>query len=228
VGHGTDGEEVRKVARKSKEEAAKGLDEDTSITNARLQAVAATARRRSFMSRDPTANGLTAQLVGPTFWRHAGALAQPTVSYAEFVVPPSALSIEPGPGVTEQLCAHCGRPFSSVRGFLYEQGDPYAVYHALLQTEHPSTVADIALSFGRWDDDATAEDRSRVGLRVWSDGDELKMHITDPSESAWGDSETFGRMLSRSEVLGTDRQYEALQAVEFVIAHDPRLVDHLH
>jgi hypothetical protein len=143
------------------------------------------------------------------------------------VTPPSALSIEPVPEVTEHVCADCGRPFSGVHGFLYDDGDAYAVYHALLQTEHPSTVADIALSFGSWDEDAAGDDRSRVGLRVWPEGEELRMHITDPSESAWGDSETLGRMLSRREVLGTDRQTEALTAVEFVIGHDRRVADHL-
>lgn len=143
------------------------------------------------------------------------------------MAPPSALSIEPAPEVTEQACAHCGRPFSSVHGFLYEEGNAYAVYHALLQTEHPSAVADIALSFGLWDEDATGADRSRVGLRVCPEGDELKMHITDPSESSWGDSETFGRMLSRREVLGTARQTEAVKTVEFVIEHDPRVADHV-
>ena len=87
------------------------------------------------------------------------------------------------------MCADCGRPFSSVHGFLYDEGDAYAVYHALLQTDHPSTVADIALSFASWDEHARGGDRSRVGLRVWPEGEELKMHITDASESAWGDSE---------------------------------------
>ena len=143
------------------------------------------------------------------------------------MTPPSALSIEPAREVTQQLCADCGRPFSSVHGFLYEEGNAYAVYHALLQTEHPSTVADIALSFGSWDEDATGDDRSRVGLRVWPEGEELKMRITDAAESAWGDSETFGRMLSRSDVLSSDRRAEALAAVEFVIGHDPRVADHL-
>jgi hypothetical protein len=143
------------------------------------------------------------------------------------VTPPSALSIEPSIEVTEQVCADCGRPFSSVHGFLYDEGDAYAVYHALLQTEHPSTVAEIALSFGSWDKDATGDDRNRVGLRVWPEGEELKMHITDAAESGWGDSETFGRMLSRRDVLGTDRQTEALTAAEFVIEHDPRVADHL-
>ena len=137
------------------------------------------------------------------------------------------LSIEPSPEVTERACAHCGRPFQHIHGFLSKDGDAYAVYHALLQTEHPSTVADFALSFGRWDDEATSDDRHRIGLQVWPDGDELKIHIADPSTSAWGDSETFGRMLSRSEVLGSDRQNEALQAVEFVIAHDARVAEHL-
>ena len=140
---------------------------------------------------------------------------------------PTALSIEPAPEVTQQVCADCGRPFSSVHGFLYDEGDAYAVYHALLQTDHPSTVADIALSFGSWDEHATGGDRSRVGLRVWPEGEELNMHITDASESAWGDSETFGRMLSRRDVVGSDRQAEAMRAVEFVIGHDPRVADHL-
>jgi hypothetical protein len=125
------------------------------------------------------------------------------------------------------VCSDCGRRFSSVRGFLYDERDAYAVYHALLQTEHPSAVAGIALSFGRWDEDATEDDRIRVGVQVWPDGDELKIHITDPSESAWGDSDDFGRMLPRREVLDTDRRDEALRAIEFVIAHDPRVADHL-
>jgi hypothetical protein len=140
---------------------------------------------------------------------------------------PSALSIEPAPEVSQQVSADCGRPFSSVHGFLYDEGDAYAVYHTLLQTDHPSTVADIALSFGSWDEHARGGDRSRVGLRVWSEGEELKMHITDASESAWGDSETFGRMLSRRDVVGSDRQAEATTAVEFVIGHDARVAEHL-
>jgi len=143
------------------------------------------------------------------------------------VTPPRALSIEPAPDVTQQVCADCGRSFSSVHGFLYDEGDAYAVYHALLQMEHPSTVADIALSFGSWDEGATGDDRSRVGLQVWPEGEDLKMHITDASESGWGDSENFGQMLSRRDVLGTDRQTEALAAVEFVIEHDRRVADHL-
>jgi hypothetical protein len=158
---------------------------------------------------------------------HSRTLGQPRLSYAGEMGSPTDLSIELAPEVSEEVCPDCGRSFSSVRGFLYDHRDAYAVYHALLQTEHPSSVADIALSFGRWDEDSTGDERSRVGLRVWPDGDELKMHITDPSESAWGNSDTFGRMLPRGEVLDTDRQDEALRAVEFVIAHDPRLADHL-
>jgi hypothetical protein len=64
-------------------------------------------------------------------------------------------------------------------------------------------------------------------VRVWPEGEELKMHITDASESGWGDSDTFGRMLSRRDVLGSDRQAEALTAVEFVIGHDPRIATHI-
>jgi hypothetical protein len=137
------------------------------------------------------------------------------------------MSIEPAPEVKQRVCVDCGRPFSSVHGFLYEDGDAYAVYHALLQTHHPSTVADIALSFGGWDEEATAADRTRVGVRVWPEQHEVKMHINDPGESSWGDSETPGKMAGRSEVLGTPLEQEALQTVEFLIEHDPRISGHL-
>ena len=53
------------------------------------------------------------------------------------------------------------------------------------------------------------------------------MHINDPRESAWGDSATFGQMAGRGEVLGTPLEKEALRTVEFVIAHDSRVEEHL-
>ena len=157
---------------------------------------------------------------------HSGTLAQATLSYPGYVIPPKQLSIEPAPEVIERRCADCGRPFSSVHGFLYEDGDAFAVYHALLQEHHPSTVADIALSFGRWDE-ATERERLRVGLRVWPAADELKMHVNDPSESSWGNSEAFGRMAPRSEVLGTELEQDAFRVAEFVIDNDPRVREHL-
>ena len=53
------------------------------------------------------------------------------------------------------------------------------------------------------------------------------MHINDAAESSLGDSETFGKMAGRSEVLGTPLEREALQTVEFLIAHDARITEHL-
>jgi hypothetical protein len=138
-----------------------------------------------------------------------------------------ALSIETAPDVQRRVCPDCGRPFSSVHGFLYEDGSPYAVYHAMLQRDHPSMVVDVAVSFGSWDDETTASDRTRIGIRVWPEGEELKMHVNDPDESAWGDSEKLGKMADRGEVLGTPLEHEALRIVEFVIAHDSRIDEHL-
>lgn len=138
-----------------------------------------------------------------------------------------ALSIEPAPEVQERICRDCGRPFSTVHGFLFEEGDAYAVYHALLQTEHPSKVVDLALSFGSWDEEATGTDRRRIGVRIWPDEDELKIHIATPDESSWGDSETFGRMVDRNDVVGTPLEPDAIEAAEFVIRQDSRVRDHL-
>jgi len=138
-----------------------------------------------------------------------------------------ALAIEPAPEVQPHVCADCGRSFSSVHGFIYEDGSAYAVYHALLQTEHPFAVADLALSFGSWDEDATGSDRTRVGVRVWPQEEQLNMHISDPGESGWGDSEIFGQMAKRDDVLGTRREQVTLRTAEFVVDHDDRIRNHV-
>lgn len=61
------------------------------------------------------------------------------------------LTIEPAPEVRERVCRDCRRPFSTVHGFVYDEGDAYAVYHALLQRGHLSVAVDLALSFGSWE-----------------------------------------------------------------------------
>ena len=126
------------------------------------------------------------------------------------------------------MCSDCGRSFSTVHGFLYREGDAYAVYHALLQREHPSTAV---LTWRCRSEAGTrklrASDRTRVGIRIWPDGDELKLHITAVDESSWGDSETFGRLMDRSDVLGTPTERDATPAAEFVLAHDERVREHL-
>ena len=137
------------------------------------------------------------------------------------------LSIEPALEVQPRLCEHCGRSFSTVHGFLYRDNEAYAVYHVSLQREHPSTRADLALSLGRWHEDAAAEERKRIGVRIWPEGDELKMHINDVVESTWGDSPAFGTMLDRDEVLGSQLEDEALRAAEFIVSGDSRVRDHL-
>jgi hypothetical protein len=138
-----------------------------------------------------------------------------------------ALSIEPALEIEQRVCSDCGRPFSTVHGFLYEDGDAYAVYHALLQREHPSTQVALALSLGSWDEDATRDTRSRVGVRVWPEADELRMHIEDPDQSPWDDSDMFGRMLERKAVVDGALREEVLRSAEFVVAHDQRVQAHL-
>ena len=138
-----------------------------------------------------------------------------------------SLSIEIVPESEQRTCPDCGRPFRSVRGFVYEDGDAYAVYHAMLQTGHPSTVVEFALSLGDRSEKATGADRTRIGIRVWPLDDKLHMHINNPSESAWGDSETFGQMADRRDVLDTPLEEDALRTIEFVIDHDRRIAEHL-
>ncbi len=123
--------------------------------------------------------------------------------------------------MSSNVCAAtAGGRSHTVHGFLYREGDAYAVYHALLQREHPSTVVDLALTFGSWDEEATASDRTRVGIRTWPDEDELKLHIATVEECLLGRLGDFRTVADRSDVLGTPTERDAMLAAEFVVAQD--------
>jgi hypothetical protein len=53
------------------------------------------------------------------------------------------------------------------------------------------------------------------------------MHIEDPDQSPWDDSDMLGRMLGRRAVVGGALRGEVLRSAEFVVAHDQRVQAHL-
>jgi hypothetical protein len=137
------------------------------------------------------------------------------------------LSIEIGEDLGINACSHCGSEYSTVRGFIYDSGDAYALYFAALYPDNTDHRMALDIAMGDWEDAAPAAARLRVALEVWPQGDNINMHIHDRHNWNWSDSETFGRLLGRDEALSRADIGSYLEVADFIVTHDPRLQPYL-
>jgi hypothetical protein len=138
-----------------------------------------------------------------------------------------AITIELDDGVRVKTCAQCGMQYPLVHGFLYRDGNAWAVYWAELYKDHPNhpeprVVLIIALG-DDWSEGADPAKRAWAQLEAWphEDSDEIEMAFTDPQGSL--DTTTFGRSLSREMVLTHPLKDLFLAAADEVIYRDTRV-----
>lgn len=131
--------------------------------------------------------------------------------------------IEPVEEVQRHRCDVCGREHESVHGYVYRHDVAFAVYHSTLDDHDGKPVLHIAVSLGDWSEEAGGSLRYRVGMRVWTDGDEVNLSVESPVESPWEDSSALGRMLPRDEALAHPELPDLFGMTEVVIRHDRRI-----
>jgi hypothetical protein len=132
-------------------------------------------------------------------------------------------TIELQEGVQTGRCSGCGSEHRTLRGYVYESGDAFALYDAQLAPEHGPWPVALDIAVGDWDEDAPAERRRRIGLWVRSDSESYRVTVAETQTWPWQDSEVFGRVLPRQEALADpeiDRFYEV---ADFVVYSDPRI-----
>ena len=129
--------------------------------------------------------------------------------------------VEIGEDETSSVCACCGRASSSGHGFVYKNGDAYAIYWAAWSTLHSGKKVSFALGIGEWDDDATADDRAWFGLDVFATTDRYLLRVVDPKDSPLHDIESLGRMMSRSAGIKHPLRGEVFAIMERVLEHHP-------
>jgi hypothetical protein len=112
-------------------------------------------------------------------------------------------------------CPLCGRPFKLVTGFVYRDGDAWAVYHAQCHS-HDRSEAWLDIVLGSWDDDQPADSRT-FSCRVGTEG----AGLVDAPVSVEGRAPHYGRMLTRADALADDRLDDAWEVVDFVVTADP-------
>lgn len=138
-----------------------------------------------------------------------------------------ALTIDPERQVKEFICDHCGGPSQRVTGFIHRDNNALAVYFASCYHHGGHEVwIDVVLS-PTWAEDV--DDRETFGCRVGpidNPGDLGSSLVT--GASAFPDSPTFGRKLTRDQALQHPRLPEFWEIVDHVLSRDPLVRDHIY
>ena len=135
----------------------------------------------------------------------------------------SHITLELGDGETAATCECCGRRAPSVVGFVYRDGDAYAVYYAGWTEGHEANGVQLIVGVGEWGDESTPADRRSFGLRCWVAGDELRFEVQEPGASRYGENDFLGAMLSRSAALADPEIAEVFHVAEHIAEDDPRV-----
>lgn len=133
----------------------------------------------------------------------------------------SEISLELGEEMPVRPCACCGGETQSAYGFIYQDGDAYAIYHAGWSPAHPELGVDLALTFGEWDEETAPESRYRVGMIVCPTPTQYEFSVVDPTQSSWTNGPE--RFLTRDEVLRHPLRDEFFRVGENVIDQDHRV-----
>jgi hypothetical protein len=137
----------------------------------------------------------------------------------------SQLTLELDESVRLGTCVQCGTQFPFVHGFVYRDGDAWAVYWAELYKDHPKhpgAHAVLAIAVGDdWSEGADVALRAWVQLDVWPDNVEIRMSFIDPT--AHHDEAHFGLPLSRAQVLLDSRRDAFLKVADEIAFGDPRV-----
>ena len=110
-------------------------------------------------------------------------------------------SVEIGENSESSTCYCCGQESEIGHGFVYKDGDAYAVYYAGWSVNHSDKKITIALAIGEWGDDSTYVDRTCFGLEAYEEEKDILFSVIDAEKSPWTDTDLLGKMLSRKDAL---------------------------
>jgi hypothetical protein len=123
--------------------------------------------------------------------------------------------IEIGENSNATVCHCCGKASCTGHGFVFKNGDAYAIYYAGWSDAHPEKKVSLALAIGEWDDESTSKDCTCFGVEAYEGKEEILFRVIEPEESPWPKTDLMGEMLSRKESL----KHQLLKEV-FIIAEE--------
>ncbi len=146
---------------------------------------------------------------------------------AQTATAPATLSFDPERSVEAKECTACGRTYTLAKGFIFKGDEPHAVYFAALH-DHGMREAWIDVILGTFGDDDSS-DHLTFGCRVGPvEGQPEPAATAVDAAIPFGDSDLFGKKLSRDEALNQASLPSFWDVVDFVLVEDPDVNEHVY
>jgi hypothetical protein len=123
-------------------------------------------------------------------------------------------------------CPCCGAPTIQLARFVLRNGEPFAVYRALLAHGPHERRADVVISLGDWAEMASPSDRVTFACHLTADQDSVNVGFVEPHQTCWT-SEELGRILSRDEALRHPWKQEVFALSNQMLREDQPLIAYL-
>jgi hypothetical protein len=128
-------------------------------------------------------------------------------------------------GVTHQphLCSCCGKKSVNLTGFVYSDGNAYAVYFAGMGEGHPDRPIQLAVGMGEWGEGTTAADRVGFTMILRNAADSYDVMLVNPEQSPWRHVTLVGQLLAREAALQHPRVKDVFHITDHLVTDDPRI-----
>jgi hypothetical protein len=136
------------------------------------------------------------------------------------------LRLEHDDQVTHGVCGHCGAPYDSVIGVIYEDEDAIAIYRAdIFDRFHrdPDPRVVLSIAVGDWQDGTDRTDRCSAAIEAWAEGPRVRMAFSDRAGSPWQDLEVVSWQLTSKEAEASPLREAFLRLADHVANSDRRL-----
>lgn len=135
--------------------------------------------------------------------------------------------VEVGENHSSSVCHCCGHESNIGHGFVYKNGDAYAVYYAGWSKDHSDKKVSFAIAVGEWEDNSTINDRTCLGIEVYVDERGILYSAIDPDQSPWANTELLGKMISRKDALHFPFLQEIFGIAECVVRNHDAIREYL-
>ena len=136
------------------------------------------------------------------------------------------LRLEHDDQLSSGTCAHCGSPFDSVIGVMYEDDDPIAIYRADVFAHfhrEPDPRVVLSIAVGDWSDGTGRADRCSAAIEAWAEGDGVQMAFSDRAGSTWQELEVVSWQLTSHEAQTGPLREAFLRLADHIAYQDRRL-----
>ena len=117
------------------------------------------------------------------------------------------------------VCACCGASQAILTRYVKRGGLPFAIYKAVLTSQHRPPRAEMIVGFGRWDEAEEASERTAFTFDIWSEEKKTNVTLVNVVDSAWS-SGFLGTVMPREEALQHPLAAEVFSLAEHLLVCD--------